>query len=371
MTIGTQSKGTISRSTPSTASTSSSSSRTTSTSSSAPPEKWDSDIQSYPVPAGLRGVSPDGTGYASWTDGEVCLYTWDGASVGCPLAVPEAGVASLGAQYSASGAYVAVLVAGADGKTTVYMIDTATLEPTVLTAAGMVPLDGATPLTLNLAAVAWDNQQRDLYLLQVPDAGAAEADLMIASNDGVEPTVVPVPAEIASSYPQMLAIDSKVLFAPTTGPQLGTLWQITSDLKATQIGDSPLNPSGPATLITLSPDGDYAMYCDGSGGGLGQLREINLDTADSYQYLKEDEGCLGAAYSTDGDYIAVVGPIDEDQVLTVLSVDNDDVPLNEVLDGSVQEAPTHLIWGTSDVITVIEADNSDPAAKINVLVIDR
>ena len=98
------------------------------------------------------------------------------------------------------------------------------------------------------------------------------------------------------------------------------------------------------------------MYCIGTGYDAGVLHEVDLETAEDNPYLKEDEGCLGAAYSADGDYVGVIGPISQSLVLTVLAIDNDDVPLNEVLDGSVQRVPSLMTWNDADVMTVIEGD---------------
>ena len=328
-------------------------------------------MKAYPIPAGLLAVSPVGGSYAARTGENLCIFTWEGAQLSCPVPVPSSAPV-VQAVFSSQGNQLAVVVAGGDQKSNVFIVDMTSGTPSVLTEVGMVPLassDPAARLSLSVSGFAWDRQERDFYVQQVATADTGE--LLIASTDGAAPVRLQTPADVASGYPQMLAIDSKVIFSPTTGPQAGTLWQLTSDDGTVQVGDSPFNPAGAITLVALDPSGGYAMFCTGAGTELGELNEINLGTGESYQYLKDDEGCLGAVYSDDGDYIAVVGPIGQQLVLSVLAVDNDDVPVNEVLNGSVQAVPAKVTWTAGDVITVVEADITDKFAKVNLLTLTR
>jgi hypothetical protein len=211
-TIATGSQTTASRTAATSSSSSSSggkssSSSSTSSTSEDPGPQWSAKVQSFSVPAGLRAVSPDGTGYAAWTGDTICLYHWDGTQLGCPVPAPAGGVTDMMLHYSSQGRYLGVVVTGGNGLSNVFIVDVTTGASTVLTSTGMVALDGSDPnarLAVAVSGVAWDHQERDFYILQLGGQGASNADLLIASTDGAEPTKVSVPADIANSYPQML-----------------------------------------------------------------------------------------------------------------------------------------------------------------------
>ncbi len=372
-TIDTGGKSTISRtvatqSSSSTLSTSSSSSSLASSSKASGPE-WEVKVESYPVPDSLAAVSPAGDGYATYAADNVCLNTWDGQQVGCPVNVP--GSARVFVTYSAEGSYLAVVATGTDGLSTVYMVPLATGTATVLTGAGFVPAAGVDPGTIlhpSVSSAVWDDKEQIFYLQQNPAAGAATGDLLVVPPAGGSPGAIPVPADVASSSPSMWATTDTVLYAPNTGAQVGTLWQLRQGATS-QVGGAGKNyaPGGSLALIAMDNDGAYAMFCSRTGDVFGALYEIDLSTGDDYEYLKDDEGCLGAAYSIDANYVAVVGPINQSLVVTVLSTTADEVPANQVLNGSTQKVPAQVTWTSGDVLTILESDLTDKLAKISVV----
>lgn len=322
----------------------------TSTSADSAGDPWTAQVRDVPAPDGLRAVSPDGVHYAAVRDSRLCLAEWSGGRPDCLLDVPPDATYL---DFSTHGRFLGVLVTEGGGST-VYVLDVAGGRFSVLTEGGLSTDGGATPWRLDVSAMTWDRTGNALLLVLFPAAGATDGTIVAVPTDGGATASAPITADIAAGGPSVELADAGILFAPNIGPATGQLYWLDAAGVLGQVGTEPYS-AGTVILVAVSPSGDRALICPANGPDVGDLRQVDLATGEVVKYL-EDDLCHGAAYSPNGRYVAVAGPVDDATVLTVFDNESPDVMVSAVVYHTVQAVPPNVTWSADDVLTVTPAD---------------
>jgi WD40 repeat protein len=319
-------------------------------------------VESHGYPAGLRAVSPDGGVYAAVVNDKLCINNWADVSIGCPLAV--GGVDTVDAEFSVTGGQLGVVLTKT-GNSTVWVIDMTTGLARVLGQGGLTP-DANAATVLSISAEVWDVDEQTFLVQTAAAAGAGTADLIGVPVDGSTPASLPIRADVADSFPSLAATSTGILYSPNTGPATGQMWWLNSRGTLSQVGSDSFSDGGTVILVAVSPTGESALICPAHNAEIGELAQVDLATGEVIDYLK-DTRCDGAAYSPDGKFVVVAGPVNDDNVLTVFDNNTPDVMVSVRLDGGAQNTPGSVTWNSDSLLTVVPADGTAAGARVNVV----